>query len=111
MHPFLLIGIFAATAALADAGVDASLPAPDASVVGEGGADRDNPEGDDSTGRTPTICRASKDCERGFVCEEGRCRYVGFTQAKGCGAAGVLWLSALAFVYRLRRPTEQSGCA
>lgn len=63
---------------------DASLP--DASA-GEGGADRDNPEGEDAVGRTPTVCRESPECERGFTCEAGRCVYVGFRRADRGGCA------------------------
>ncbi len=74
-----------------DGGADASVEAPlDASVpdasVGSGGADRDNPEGEDGTGRVATTCRQSADCERGFTCNErGRCVYIGVRKADGGG--------------------------
>jgi hypothetical protein len=56
---------------------------PDASV-GEGGADRDNPEGEDGVGPGGT-CRSSRDCAARFGCVEGRCRYVGVRQAERAG--------------------------
>lgn len=75
---------------------------PDGSV-GEGGADRDNPEGEDSTGRVTVNCRSTSDCSPGFSCTAGRCRYSGLREAErvGCllgpeAAIGVLALGILA---------------
>ena len=89
----------------ADGGVedlDASLP--DASV-GEGGADRDNPEQQD--GRPVVYCRLDHDCDKGFNCVNGRCTWVGYRNATGggcLGASGTLGLAfGLALVSRRRR--------
>ncbi|WP_375768163.1 hypothetical protein NR798_41860 [Archangium gephyra] len=57
---------------------------PDASVGG-GGADRDNPEGDDSTGRPGGACRSGNDCAARFSCTQGVCRYTGIRQADRVG--------------------------
>lgn len=92
-----------------DAGT--SIDAPDGSV-GEGGADRDNPEGEDSTGRVPSTCIQSLDCAPQFRCQNGRCTYVGYRDAEGglgCGCASttappLLMLAAgLTFAARRRR--------
>ena len=61
-----------------------SLPAPDASV-GEGGADRDNPEGEDGVGRVPVKCRNSGECAPRFTCNGGRCQYSGIREAERVG--------------------------
>ena len=92
--------------AQSDGELDAGLP--DASV-GEGGADRDNPEGDDSTGRVNTSCRSTRDCSPRFTCDDGLCRDTGVRQAdqQGCvlGAQAALVVMGLAAVggYRRRR--------
>ncbi|WP_426755188.1 MXAN_6627.5 family MYXO-CTERM protein [Myxococcus sp. Y35] len=92
--------------AQSDGGLDAGLP--DASV-GEGGADRDNPEGDDNTGRVNTSCRSTRDCSPRFSCDNGFCRYTGVRQVdqQGCvlGAQAALVIVGLAAVggYRRRR--------
>ena len=79
---------------------------PDASV-GTGGADRDNPEGDDSAGRPGGTCRGSGDCAARFSCLEGRCRYTGIRQAErvGCllGPADTLAVVGLGLVVLARR--------
>jgi hypothetical protein len=84
--------------------LDASIP--DASV-GEGGADRDNPEGEDGVGRTPTSCRSNTDCERGFACDGNQCTFVGYRKAEtsGCqaGVAALFAPLALLALVRLRR--------
>lgn len=99
--PFLLpLGALAQS----DGGSDTGLP--DASV-GEGGADRDNPEGDDSTGRVNTSCRSSRDCSSRFSCSDGRCQYTGVRKAdqQGCvlGAQAALVVMGLAAVGGHRR--------
>jgi hypothetical protein len=65
-----------------DAGI--SLPAPDASV-GEGGADRDNEEGEDGVGRVVIKCRTSGDCSPRFTCSRGQCQYSGIREAERVG--------------------------
>ena len=70
----------------------------DGGTVGEGGADRDNEEGQDSVGRVPVICERSSDCGQGFGCVEGRCRWRGVREAEGgfgCGGGGHAALAAL----------------
>src|SRR5512145_3130734 len=67
--------------ALEDGGVSS---APDASV-GEGGADRDNPEGEDGVGRVVVNCRSSNDCSPRFTCQQGKCRYSGVREAERVG--------------------------
>lgn len=93
----------------ADAGSDAGLPpisTPDASV-GEGGADRDNEEGEDGTGRVNTVCRSTRDCSARFTCDNGTCRYSGVRQADrvGCllGPEAALVLVGVAAVAGYRR--------
>jgi hypothetical protein len=79
---------------------------PDASV-GEGGADRDNPEGEDGVGRVVTNCRSSSDCTPRFSCTQGKCRYTGVRDANrvGCllGPEGALVLAGLGLVSVWRR--------
>lgn len=92
-----------------DAGTDAGVfEVPDGSV-GEGGADRDNEEGEDSTGRVPTVCMDTRDCAAGFQCESRRCRYVGIRDAEGgfgCLGMATGWMpmSALVLLFIRKRP-------
>lgn len=78
-----------------------SLPA-DAGSAGEGGADRDNPEGEDSTGRVVVNCRSSSDCSPRFNCNHGKCRYSGVREAErvGCllGPEAALGLAGMGLV-------------
>lgn len=67
-----------------DGGISTS---PDASV-GEGGADRDNPEGEDGVGRVTVNCRSSSDCSPRFSCSEGKCHYTGIREASRVGCLG-----------------------
>ncbi|QSQ12796.1 MXAN_6627.5 family MYXO-CTERM protein [Myxococcus landrumensis] len=106
---FLLAGLALAVPSLAlaqqqDGGV--IVPLPDASS-GEGGSDRDNPEGDDGTGRVNTACRSTRDCSPRFSCEDGTCRYTGVRKAEqvGCvmGAEAALVLVGLAGMALPRR--------
>ncbi len=91
---------------------------PDASV-GEGGADRDNEQGDDTTGRVVTVCERASDCSAGFSCAQGRCTWIGIREAEGgfgCGggqgalAAGVLPFAVLLSA-RFRSTRRCSGSA
>ncbi|WP_164020344.1 MXAN_6627.5 family MYXO-CTERM protein [Pyxidicoccus trucidator] len=86
------------------------IPLPDASV-GEDGADRDNPEGEDGTGRVNTVCRSTGDCSPRFTCQGGTCRYTGVRQAErvGCllGPEAALVLVGLAAVAAPRRKKKQ----
>ncbi len=100
----LALASLVCASAFADAGAEPDASVLDAAVpdasVGQGGADRDNPEGDDSAGRTPTFCRSTKDCERGFACQNNRCVFVGYRKADGQGCLfgpvpGALALAAL----------------
>ncbi len=79
---------------------------PDASV-GSGGADRDNPEGNDSEGRPGGACRSGADCAARFSCTQGQCRYTGVRQAErvGCllGPEDTLAVVALGVVVAARR--------
>nr|AYM52319.1 hypothetical protein [Hyalangium minutum] len=81
--------------------------APDASV-GEGGADRDNPEGEDGVGRVVVNCRSSSDCSPRFSCNQGKCRYTGIREAERVGCLGgpeavmVLAGAGLAVAWRRR---------
>jgi hypothetical protein len=87
---------------------DGSLP--DASV-GQGGADRDNPEGEQGADRVATSCRASRDCNQGFTCQNGRCNYVGYRKGErvGClvGADGA-GIAIIALSRALRRRGRSS---
>lgn len=107
----LLLSIPAAQAAGdgTDAGV---IGVPDASV-GQGGSDQSQQEGDDNTGQVVTACHESRDCNKGFACNNTRCVYIGFREASGgcllgvdagAGAVlGVLLVGARRFVRRARR--------
>lgn len=101
---FLPLAVRAQDAGLADGGSVYDLP--DASVGG-GGADRDNPEGDDTTGRPGGACRSGADCAARFSCSQGRCRYTGIRQAErvGCllGPEDTLAVVALGLVLVARR--------
>ncbi|QRN98672.1 hypothetical protein JRI60_06395 [Archangium violaceum] len=85
---------------------------PDGSVGG-GGADRDNPEGDDSTGRPGGACRSSVECASRFSCVQGQCRYTGIRQAErvGCllGPEDTLAVAGLGLVVAARRRGRQEG--
>ncbi|MFL5348333.1 MAG: MXAN_6627.5 family MYXO-CTERM protein [Hyalangium sp.] len=107
----ILLGLGLGAPSLAwaqDAGTDedGGVSTPDASVGG-GGADRDNPEGDDNTGRVVTNCRSSNDCSPRFSCDDGKCRYTGVRDATrvGCllGPEGALVLAGLGLVSVWRR--------
>jgi hypothetical protein len=89
-----------------DGDAGAVLPDADGGTLGEGGADRTVQEADDSTGRVPTTCRQSLECERGFSCVDGRCAWSGTRSAAGPGCLGasavLLWLPALGFLLGAR---------
>lgn len=107
--PLLLPAVALAQSA-SDAGTDGgiNIPIPDASV-GEGGPDRDNPEGED--GHLPLTCRKSGDCAPRFTCQDGACRYTGVRQAEsaGCllGPEATLVLVGLAAVAAPRRKKKR----
>nr|AYM52760.1 hypothetical protein [Archangium disciforme] len=75
--------------------------------MGEGGADRDNEEGEPGTGRVNTVCRSTRDCSPRFTCQDGTCRYTGVREATttGCmlGPEAALVLVGLAAVAVPRR--------
>jgi MYXO-CTERM domain-containing protein len=103
------LGLGASSAAWAQAGEGedgGTSSAPDGSV-GEGGADRDNPEGEDSAGRVVVKCRNSSDCSPRFSCSQGRCRYTGVREAErvGCmvGPEAAVVLVGLGLVVAWRR--------
>lgn len=88
-----------------DAGVDAGLGLPDGSA-GEGGSDRDNPEGEDRGGRVVVTCNFSSDCTRGFVCDDGRCTWSRYRRAEGgfCGLVSMALLLGAVVVFTRRKP-------
>lgn len=102
----LLLALSPAAAWAQDAGgfdFDASIP--DASV-GEGGADRDQQEAEDQTGRVPTVCQDSEDCASGFSCRDRRCVWTGVRRATGGGCLGggsAMLIFGTAFVSRSRK--------
>lgn len=106
--------IFPGVALAQDAGDDGGTQflVPDAMVpdasVGEGGADRDQQEGEDSVGRVPTTCRDNDDCSTGFSCHQTRCVYTGIRRATGGGCLGaapaLLLVATVAVIARRRRP-------
>ncbi len=101
---------WAQDAGLQDGGSVYDLP--DASV-GTGGADRDNPEGDDSTGRPGGACTSGADCAARFSCSQGRCRYTGVRQAErvGCllGPEDTLAVAGMGLVLAARRRGRREG--
>ena len=80
---------------------DASIP--DASV-GNMGAETSQEMED---GQMNGVCSANRDCERGFTCNSGRCKYVGYRIATqpGCfgGTAAVAFPLMLFWRWRRRR--------
>ena len=72
---------------------DGGLDLLDASVVdgsvGQGGADQNNQENEDSTGTVQTVCRSTPDCDRGFECQVNRCVFSGYKKASSGCALGV----------------------
>ena len=91
---FALLGAPGAVPAqilVTDAG---TLVFPDASV-GEGGADRDQQEASDSTGRVTLSCRSSIECNPGFQCEDAQCVWVGTRKADGGFGCGGMSAAAL----------------
>lgn len=110
--PRLALVLALAVPVLASAQGDGGIPdagsiydIPDASVGG-GGADQDNPEGDDTIGPGGS-CRTSGDCAARFSCSQGLCRYTGIRQAErvGCllGPADTLAVVGLGLVVAARR--------
>ena len=84
---------------------DASLP--DASV-GQGGADRDNPESDEDM--TPTTCQFDRDCSSNFHCLSGKCTYAGPRQIGGCfGGSAALAIPAVGLLLVRRRRFHTKG--
>lgn len=85
----------------AAAWADAGISTPDASV-GMGGAEMMTQEGAET--RPNGVCSLSRDCERGFACVNGRCRYTGYRQAEaGCSAAPGMTLAGFALLLAKRR--------
>ncbi len=83
---------------------DASIP--DASV-GIGGAEQNTQETGDGTNNT--VCAVTRDCERGFTCNHGKCTYSGYRVAKcegGCGGTGAVLAFPLLLLWR-RRPMKR----
>lgn len=106
----LSLGLGASFSARAqqDGGEDGGIPSvADAGSAGEGGADRDNPEGEDSTGRVVVNCRSSSDCSPRFTCTHGKCHYSGIREAErvGCllGPEAAIGLAGLGLVAAWRR--------
>nr|AYM52652.1 hypothetical protein [Aggregicoccus edonensis] len=91
--------------------LDGGLGAPDGGSQGGGGADRDNEEGDDHSGRVVTSCRSTSDCSPRFTCQEGTCRYTGIRQAErvGCmlGPEATLVVMGLTLVGACRRKKKE----
>ena len=87
--------------ALDGGAADGGDDTPDASA-GNGGAQMTQESDDDMTNGT---CSLTRDCERGFQCVGGMCKYSGFRQAtQGCSAApGLAMLTAAALVALARR--------
>ena len=92
-----------------DGSEDGGIPSTiDAGSAGEGGADRDNPEGDDSTGRVVVNCRSSSDCSPRFTCQDRKCKYSGIRDAErvGCligGPEAAIGLVGLGLIAAWRR--------
>ncbi len=80
---------------------DGGFTTPDASA-GMGGAEMMTEEGGEM--RANGVCSLSRDCERGFACVNGRCRYVGYRQAEaGCSAVPGVTLVAFALLALARK--------
>ncbi|MBK7865008.1 MAG: hypothetical protein IPJ65_41695 [Archangiaceae bacterium] len=104
----LLVGcvLFAAPVFADDAGFDGGDDTPDASA-GNGGSEMMTQEGDEEMNGT---CSLSRDCERGFACVNGLCRYIGYRQAtQGCDSGGGLaLLTGAALAVFLKRRANRS---
>ena len=101
---------FARPALAQDAGDDAGLDSFDASLpdASVGGSSADNDSQDQGDGRPVVNCNFTSDCDRGFVCQEGKCAYSGYRDAKNGGCSGTpafvgLGLGSLALRVRRRR--------
>ncbi|MBM4380198.1 MAG: hypothetical protein FJ086_13030 [Deltaproteobacteria bacterium] len=120
MHPaFAALALLSQLSLVQAAGDDAgtgadawlpALPPVDGGTVDVGGAGQDVPESDDATGRVPTTCRQSLECERGFSCVDGRCTWTAVRSAAGPGCLGAsaafLWTPLAALL--LRRPRNRT---
>jgi hypothetical protein len=91
-----------------DAGDDAGLDSLDASLpdASVGGNSADNGSEDGEDGQPVVSCNFTSDCDRGFVCQSGKCTYQGYKDAKNGGCSGApafvgLGLGSLAL--RVRR--------
>jgi hypothetical protein len=78
---------------------------PDASV---GGSSADNDTENQGEGRHVIDCKLTSDCDRGFACDNGKCIWVGYKDAKsgGCSTAPAfvgLGLGSLALRVRRNR--------
>lgn len=102
-RPFVaafLVALLPTLALAQDAGSDGGqVLLPDGGSAGEGGSDRDNPEGDDTTGRVVTVCEFTSDCSRGFVCAAGKCTWGGGIRNANGGCLCDFTGTALLFLF------------
>lgn len=102
--PFIAVALFAlafspiVSAQTSDGGTPDGGVSTDGGTQGEGGSERDGTEGDDSTGRVTELCRSSSDCNQGFACAGGRCRWSGFRKATTEGCLATLTVQSLALL-------------
>jgi hypothetical protein len=108
---FLVGGLTLGFPAIAqDAGDDAGLDSLDASLpdASVGGSSADNGSEDQGDGQPVVNCNFTSDCDRGFVCQSGKCTYSGYRNATNGGCSGApafagLGLGGLALRIRRKR--------
>ncbi|MFL5318981.1 MAG: hypothetical protein ACJ790_04940 [Myxococcaceae bacterium] len=73
-----------------DAGPD--QPPEEPQLPDAGGPPRDDPssEEQDTNDRVPLVCRRTAECNPGFECQAGKCRYTGIRHAEGGGCLGAV---------------------
>ena len=98
----LLTGL---TALAQDSGLAFDGAIPDGSV-GMGGAEQNTQEMGD--GMSNTVCAVTRDCERGFTCNKGKCSYAKVRTATdgGCGGGAVAIAFPMVLLWRRRRSRE-----
>ena len=104
----LTLALLGSAAFAQDAGDNPDGGLPDGSM-GIGGADMNSQETGDGTENT--VCAETRDCQRGFTCNNNKCHYAGVRVAScaGCGggSATAAMLFPVVIALRWRRRTKR----